>query len=103
MTNAAWDLSFDEVSSGSSGALLGGRGLAKAEGGLKFEQLKRQLVTYPSVPAIVLARLVSEIDIPGGSLVGHLRMTSCAGCRWSSDWRARAPWHWWYMRSRVKR
>jgi hypothetical protein len=50
--------------------LLGGRGLAKAEGGLKFEQLKRQLVTYPSVPAIVLARLVSEIDVPGGSLVG---------------------------------
>jgi hypothetical protein len=44
--------------------------LAKAEGGHKFEQLKRQLVTYPSVPAIVLARLVSEIDIPGGSLVG---------------------------------
>jgi hypothetical protein len=68
--NAAWDLSFDEESSTSSGALLGGRGLAKAEGGLKFEQLKRQLVTYPSVPAIVLARLVSEIDVPGGSLVG---------------------------------
>ena len=68
--NVAWDLSFDEESSGSSGALLGGRGLAKAEGGHKFEQLKRQLVTYPSVPAIVLARLVSEIDIPGGSLVG---------------------------------
>ena len=44
--------------------------MAKAEGGLKFEQLKRQLVTYPSVPAIVLARLVSEIDVPGGSLVG---------------------------------
>ena len=68
--NATWDLSFDEESSASSGALLGGRGLAKAEGGLKFEQLKRQLVTYPSVPAIVLARLVSEIDVPGGSLVG---------------------------------
>jgi hypothetical protein len=68
--NATWDLSFDEESSTSSGALLGGRGLAKAEGGLKFEQLKRQLVTYPSVPAIVLARLVSEIDVPGGSLVG---------------------------------
>ena len=65
--NAAWDLSFDELSSSSS---ANGRGLAKAEGGLKFEQLKRQLVTYPSVPAIVLARLVSEIDIPGGSLVG---------------------------------
>ena len=71
MPNATWDLSFDEESSGSSGALLGGRGLAKAEGGLKFEQLKRQLVTYPSVPAIVLARLVSEIDTsPAGSLVG---------------------------------
>ena len=68
--NATWDLSFDEESSASSGALLGGRGLAKAEGGLKFEQLKRQLVTYPSIPAIVLARLVSEIDVPGGSLVG---------------------------------
>jgi hypothetical protein len=72
--NAAWDLSFDELSGASSGAssgaLLGGRGLAKAEGGLKFEQLKRQLVTYPSVPAIVLAKLVSAIDVPGGSLVG---------------------------------
>ena len=65
--NVAWDLSFDELSSSSS---ANGRGLAKAEGGHKFEQLKRQLVTYPSVPAIVLARLVSEIDIPGGSLVG---------------------------------
>jgi hypothetical protein len=44
--------------------------LAKAEGGAKFEQLKGQLVTYPSVPAIVLARLESEINVPGGSLVG---------------------------------
>jgi hypothetical protein len=65
--DAAWDLSFDEESAGASGS---GRGLAKAEGGVKFEQFKRQLVTYPSVPAIVLARLVSEIDVPGGSLVG---------------------------------
>jgi ubiquitin len=65
--STAWDLSFDELSAGASGS---DRGLAKAEGGLKFEQLKRQLVTYPSVPAIVLARLVSEIDVPLGSLVG---------------------------------
>ena len=44
--------------------------MAKADGGVKFEQLKRQLVTYPSVPAIVLARLVSADNVPGGSLVG---------------------------------
>ena len=69
--NVEWDLNFAELSGGSSGGSSGqNRGLAKAEGGHKFEQLKRQLVTYPSVPAIVLARLVSEIDIPGGSLVG---------------------------------
>ena len=68
--NVAWDLSFEELSSSSS---ANGRGLAKAEGGHKFEQLKRQLVTYPSVPAIVLARLVAEIDLPGGGLVGAWR------------------------------
>jgi len=65
--SATWDLNFDELSGGSSG---NGRGLVKAGGGAKFEQLKRQLVTYPSVPAIVLARLVSEVNVPGGSLVG---------------------------------
>ncbi|MBS34146.1 MAG: hypothetical protein CMO68_07060, partial [Verrucomicrobiales bacterium] len=46
------------------------RGLAKAGGGLKLDQLKRKLVTYPSVPAIVLAELVSAVEIPSGSLVG---------------------------------
>ena len=65
--NAAWDLNFAELSGSSSGS---GRGLAKAEGGLKFEQLKRQLVTYPSVPAIVLAKLEPADSVPGGSLVG---------------------------------
>ena len=35
-----------------------------------LDQFKRQLVTYPSVPAIVLARLVSAGNILGGSLVG---------------------------------
>ena len=66
--DAEWDLSFAELSGGA--IAQNGRGLAKAEGGAKFEQLKGQLVTYPSVPAIVLARLVSAIDVPGGSLVG---------------------------------
>ena len=65
--SATWDLNFAELSGGASG---NGRGLAKAEGGAKFEQLKGQLVTYPSVPAIVLAELVSASAIPGGSLVG---------------------------------
>jgi hypothetical protein len=64
---AVWDLNFAELSGSASGQ---GRSLAKADGGIKFEQLKRQLVTYPSVPAIVLARLVSEVNVPGGSLVG---------------------------------
>jgi hypothetical protein len=65
--NAVWDLNFAELSGGTSG---NGRGLAKAEGQAMLDQFKRQLVTYPSVPAIVLARLVSAGDIPGGSLVG---------------------------------
>jgi len=65
--SATWDLNFAELSGSSSGS---GRGLVKAGGGAKFEQLKGQLVTYPSVPAIVLARLVSEVNVPGGSLVG---------------------------------
>ena len=65
--SATWDLNFAELSGSSSG---NGRGLVKAGGGAKFEQLKGQLVTYPSVPAIVLARLESEVNVPGGSLVG---------------------------------
>jgi len=65
--SATWDLNFAELSGGASG---NGRGLAKADGGLKLEQLKRKLVTYPSVPAIVLAELVSAVEIPSGSLVG---------------------------------
>jgi hypothetical protein len=65
--NAVWDLNFAELSGSSSGS---GRGLAKADGGAKFEQLKGQLVTYPSVPAIVLAKLEPADSVPGGSLVG---------------------------------
>jgi hypothetical protein len=65
--SATWDLNFAELSGSSSGS---GRGLVKAGGAAKFEQLKRQLVTYPSVPAIVLAKLESADSVPGGSLVG---------------------------------
>ena len=65
--SATWDLNFPEATGSAQG---NGRGLAKADGGLKLEQLKRKLVTYPSVPAIVLAELVSAVEIPSGSLVG---------------------------------
>jgi hypothetical protein len=65
-TDAAWDLNFPELSSTAGG---NGRGLAKADAGLKFEQLKQQLVKYPSLPAIVLAKLESAGEVPVGSVV----------------------------------
>jgi hypothetical protein len=66
--NAVWDLNFAELSGGSSG---NGRGLTKAGGGSEFEQLKRQLTTYPNIPALVFADVESPLgQVPAGSIVG---------------------------------
>jgi hypothetical protein len=48
----------------------GGRGLAKAGGKTKLAELKQQLVTYPSVPAICITEIRADgKQAPDGSLV----------------------------------
>jgi len=65
--SASWDLNFPELVGGSG---QNNRGVTKSDASAKLKQLQKQLVTYPSVPAIVLADVSGVADIPEGSLVG---------------------------------
>jgi len=65
--SASWDLNFPELVGGSG---QNNRGVTKSNASAKLKQLQKQLVTYPSVPAIVLADVSGVADIPEGSLVG---------------------------------
>jgi len=67
--NAADVLTVTSVAAAGDGN-SGGRARGKAGGQAMLDQFERQLVAYPSTPAIVMARLVSRGYIPGGSLAG---------------------------------
>jgi len=81
-----WDLNFAETD-GAETEDGSGRGLEKADGGELLKRLQGQLTRYPTIPAVMLAKVMADDEsVPDGSFIGAFSDDELRGVQAVRTW-----------------